>query len=145
MEHREILYEVTDGVATITLNRPEQLNAFTFRMMDELLDVFDRTDADDGVGAVVVTGAGRAFCAGADLSAGVSAFDGSATAEAGDDRHAIPRDGGGRVALRIYESLKPVIAAINGPAVGVGITMTLPMDIRLVADDARIGFVSTRA
>jgi enoyl-CoA hydratase/carnithine racemase len=147
VEYQEIRYDVDDGVAVVTLHRPEQLNAFTFRMLREMLDVLDRTDADDDVGAVVVTGAGRAFCAGADLSAGGSTFDAAAQGEAGalvDVGHEVPRDGGGMVALRIFESLKPVIAAINGHAVGVGITMTLPMDIRLVADDAKIGFVFTR-
>jgi enoyl-CoA hydratase/carnithine racemase len=145
--YEHILYDVADGVATITLNRPDQLNAFTARMMHELLDAFDETDADDDVRAVIVTGAGRGFCAGADLSGGGDTFDAS-TGEpkvgVGGDGHEIPRDGGGRVALRIFESLKPVIAAINGPAVGVGITMTLPMDIRIAADTAKIGFVFAR-
>ena len=142
--YEHIRYEVADGVATITLNRPDKLNAFTVRMLHELLSAFDRTDADDDVRAVIVTGAGRGFCAGADLSAGGDSFDAGTRGPevgVGGDGHAIPRDGGGRVTLRIFESLKPVIAAINGPAVGVGITMTLPMDIRLCADDAKIGFV----
>jgi enoyl-CoA hydratase/carnithine racemase len=147
VDYQHLLYDVTDGVATITLNRPDQLNAFTVRMMHELLDAFDRTDADDDVRVVIVTGAGRGFCAGADLSGGAGTFDagdGGPAVGVGGDGHAVPRDGGGRVTLRIYESLKPVIAAINGPAVGVGITMTLPMDIRLAADDAKIGFVFAR-
>ncbi len=147
MDYEHILLDVADGIATITLNRPDQLNAFTSRMMHELLDAFDRTDADDGVRVVIVTGAGRGFCAGADLSGGGGTFDagdGGPAVGVGGDGHAIPRDGGGRVTLRIFESLKPVIAAINGAAVGVGITMTLPMDIRLAADDAKIGFVFAR-
>ncbi|MEY2554493.1 MAG: hypothetical protein QOC57_2353, partial [Ilumatobacteraceae bacterium] len=112
MEHTQILYEVADHVATITLNRPEQLNAFTTRMMRELIDAFDRVDADDDVRAVIVTGAGRAFCAGADLSAGGATFarGGSEEQTAAD----VPRDGGGMVSLRIFECVKPVIAAING-------------------------------
>src|SRR3989442_9094865 len=124
MTYEQILYEVGEGVLTIALHRPEKLNAFTPTMMRELLDAFDRADADDGVRAVIVTGSGRAFCAGADLSGGGGTFDGTAAghAETVDDH----RDGGGLVSLRIFSSKKPVIAAINGPAVGVGITMTLP-------------------
>lgn len=148
MDYQHIAYDVADHVARITLDRPDQLNAFTGRMMGELLDVFDRIDADDDVRAVIVTGRGRAFCAGADLSAGGQTFDAGARGEdvgvGGDGAHAVPRDGGGRVSLRIYELKKPIIAAINGPAVGVGITMTLPMDIRLAARDAKIGFVFAR-
>ena len=147
MDLTQIALDVVDGIATITLDRPDQLNAFTGRMLDELLDAFDRTDGDDDVRAVIVTGRGRAFCAGADLSAGASTFDADVRgAEVGIERDGggVPRDGGGRVTLRIFESLKPVIAAINGPAVGVGITMTLPMDIRVAADSARIGFVFAR-
>jgi enoyl-CoA hydratase/carnithine racemase len=142
MEHTQILYEVADHVATITLNRPEQLNAFTTRMMRELIDAFDRVDADDDVRAVIVTGAGRAFCAGADLSAGGATFTRGGSEE--QTAVGVPRDGGGMVSLRIFECVKPVIAAINGPAVGVGITMTLPMDIRLVSTTAKIGFVFAR-
>jgi enoyl-CoA hydratase/carnithine racemase len=140
MEYEQITYEVADNIATLTMNRPDQLNAFTGRMMNEMIDAFDRSDADDDVRAVIVTGAGRGFCAGADLSGGGATFD---TDAQGAKREAtgVPRDGGGLLTLRIFESLKPVIAAINGPAVGVGITMTLPMDIRLAADDAKIGFV----
>ena len=147
MDYQHILYEAADGIATITLNRPDQMNAFTVRMMHELIDAFDRTDADDDVRAVIVTGAGRAFCAGADLSGGGDTFDASSggpSVGVGGDGHKVPRDGGGRVTLRIYDSLKPVIAAINGAAVGVGITMTLPMDIRIAADNAKIGFVFAR-
>src|SRR5215216_6187114 len=109
-------------------------------MMNELIAAFDASDADDDVRAVIVTGEGRGFCAGADLAKGGGTFDWRERAAAGD----VPRDGGGRVVLRIYDSLKPVIAAINGAAVGVGITMTLPMDIRLAAEGAKIGFVFAR-
>ncbi|HEV7461183.1 MAG TPA: crotonase/enoyl-CoA hydratase family protein [Solirubrobacteraceae bacterium] len=140
MDFEEIRYEVADGVLLITLDRPDRLNAFTGTMGRELIAAFDRADADDDVRAVIVTGAGRAFCAGADLGGGGETFDSSEFRDDGE----VPRDLGGEVSLRIYASTKPVIAAINGPAVGVGITMTLPMDIRLAADDARIGFVFTR-
>jgi enoyl-CoA hydratase/carnithine racemase len=140
LDFEQIRYEVADGVLTITLDRPDRLNAFTETMMNELIAAFDASDADDDVRAVIVTGAGRGFCAGADLAKGGETFDWRERAAAGD----VPRDGGGRVVLRIYDSLKPVIAAINGPAVGVGITMTLPMDIRLAADGAKIGFVFAR-
>src|SRR5689334_7363045 len=136
----ELLYEVSDGVLTITLNRPDRLNAFTGTMARELIEAFDLADADDEVRAVIVTGAGRGFCAGADLGGGSGTFDGRSLQE-GDQT---PRDTGGTVSLRIFESLKPVIAAINGPAVGVGITMTLPMDVRLAVSGAKIGFVFTR-
>src|SRR3954465_1247990 len=141
MDYTQISYSVDDHVATLTLNRPAQLNAFTVTMMREMIDAFGRVDADDDVRAVIVTGAGRGFCAGADLSAGGSTFDhgGSDVPEARGTR-----DGGGMLSLRIYECLKPVIAAINGPAVGVGITMTLPMDVRLAADDARTRFALAR-
>ncbi|HRO59695.1 MAG TPA: crotonase/enoyl-CoA hydratase family protein [Burkholderiaceae bacterium] len=150
-------YAIADNILTITLNRPDKLNAFTGEMALELIEAFDRADADDEVRAIIVTGAGRAFCAGADLSAGGKTFDyearddrpdkqGSATRPDGsiDWSHPSVRDGGGRVTLRIYECLKPVIAAVNGPAVGIGATMLLPMDIRLAADNARIGFVFAR-
>ena len=139
-----ILYSVEDGIATVTLNRPDKLNAFTTRMMMELIAAFDETDRDDAVKAVIVTGAGRAFCAGADLSRGGSTFDRDANPEA--ERLAVrvngvDRDGGGRVTLRIFDSLKPVIAAVNGAAVGVGVTMQLAMDIRMASTTARYGFV----
>ncbi|MHB1446081.1 MAG: crotonase/enoyl-CoA hydratase family protein [Acidimicrobiales bacterium] len=137
--YETIALEVSDRVATITLDRPEKLNAFTARMQHELIDAFDRTDEDDEVRAVVVTGRGRGFCAGADLSAGGETF-----AARGEAVGVGRRDGGGQVVLRIFESKKPVIAAINGPAVGVGITMTLPMDVRLASEEARMGFVFTR-
>jgi enoyl-CoA hydratase/carnithine racemase len=140
VEYEQIRYDVADDIATITLNRPDQLNAFTGRMMAEMIDAFDRSDADDDVRCVIVTGEGRGFCAGADLSGGGETFDSDAQ-RAPRESSGIPRDGGGLLTLRIFESLKPVIAAINGPAVGVGITMTLPMDIRIAAGDAKIGFV----
>ena len=140
MEFEHIRYEVADGVLTITLNRPDRLNAFTPTMAREVIAAFDASDADDDVRAVIVTGAGRGFCAGADLEAGGSTFD---YRERGVEDE-VPRDGGGQVVLRIYESKKFVIGAINGPAVGVGATMTLPMDVRLAADGAKIGFVFSR-
>jgi enoyl-CoA hydratase/carnithine racemase len=139
----EIRAETADGVLTITLNRPERLNAFTETMRRELIAAFDLADADDAVRAVIVTGAGRGFCAGADLAKGGATFDWRERGAAGEDWD-VPRDGGGQVSLRIFECAKPVIAAINGPAVGVGITMTLPMDIRLAVDGAKIGFVFAR-
>ncbi|NWH09243.1 MAG: crotonase/enoyl-CoA hydratase family protein [Alphaproteobacteria bacterium] len=153
--YEHILYAVEEGIATITLNRPDKLNAFTGTMMNELIDAFDRVNKDDAVRCVIVTGAGRAFCAGADLSAGAKTFD----YEARDDRpdrqgvrrggeidwsNPAIRDGGGLVSLKIFECLKPVIAAVNGPAVGVGITMQLPMDIRIASENAKFGFVFAR-
>ncbi|MES3030002.1 MAG: crotonase/enoyl-CoA hydratase family protein [Pseudomonadota bacterium] len=142
-----LAYELEDGVATITLNRPEKLNAFNTQMMKDLIAVFDVTDADDAVKAVIVTGAGRGFCAGADLSAGGETFDydkRGGESLAARQRDGVQRDGGGLVSLRIYDSLKPVIAAVNGPAVGVGVTMQLPMDIRLASTEARFGLVFAR-
>jgi enoyl-CoA hydratase/carnithine racemase len=127
------------GVLTLTLSRPDRLNAFNTQMLEELLRAFDEIDADDAVRAVVVTGAGRAFCAGADLGGGGGTFDTSGRREAG-----VPRDGGGRVTLRIYDCKKPLIAAVNGAAVGVGATMTLPMDVRIASSAARFGFVFAR-
>ena len=142
MEFEQIRTEIEDRVLTITLNRPERLNAWTPRMGEELMAAFDRADADDEVRAVVITGAGRGFCAGADLGGGGEAFDWREREREGNG--AVPRDGGGRFTLRVFESTKPVIAAINGPAVGVGVTMTLPMDVRLAAEDAKLGFVFAR-
>jgi len=142
-----LTYAVEDGVATITLNRPERLNAFNTRMMQEMIAAFDETDADDAVRSVIVTGAGRAFCAGADLSAGAETFNYEARggdAMAARTRNGAQRDGGGLLTLRIFESLKPVIAAVNGAAVGVGATMQLAMDIRLASTEARYGFVFAR-
>jgi enoyl-CoA hydratase/carnithine racemase len=140
MRYEQITAENADGVLTVTLNRPDRLNAWTPTMGQELMAAFDAADADDDVRAIIVTGAGRGFCAGADLQGGGSTFDWRER-QSGDE---IPRDGGGRFTLRVFDCTKPVIAAINGPAVGVGATMTLPMDIRLAADDARIGFVFAR-
>ena len=139
MAYTQIAYEVEDSILTITLDRPEQLNAFTGVMMEELIDAFDRADADDNVRSIIVTGRGRGFCAGADLSGGATTFNASARGGATDI--AEYRDGGGRVTLRIFECKKPIIAAINGPAVGVGITMTLAMDVRMASESARMGFV----
>jgi enoyl-CoA hydratase/carnithine racemase len=139
MEFQDILYEVSEGIATITLNRPDKLNAFTGRMMHEIISALDITDADDDVKVVIFTGAGRAYCAGADLSSGGETF-----AKGGSDvqtKQGVPRDGGGLVSLRIFNSQKPVIGVINGAAVGVGVTMTLPMDFRLASDTAKFGFV----
>jgi enoyl-CoA hydratase/carnithine racemase len=140
MEFEQIRAEVSDRVLTITLNRPDRLNAWTATMGRELIEAFDRADADDEVRVVVVTGAGRGFCAGADLAGGGETFD----YRARGNTDPVPRDNGGVFTLRVFESTKPVIAAINGPAVGVGATMTLPMDIRLAAEGARIGFVFAR-
>jgi len=139
VDYQDITLDIADGIATITLNRPDKLNAFTGKMMHEIIDAFDRTDADDDVKVVIVTGAGKGFCAGADLSSGGDTF-----AKGGSDiqtKQGVPRDGGGLVSLRIFNSLKPVIGAINGAAVGVGVTMTLPMDIRLASENAKFGFV----
>ena len=139
MDFQDIAYEVSEGIATITLHRPDKMNAFTGRMMHEIISALDMTDADDNVKVVIFTGSGRAYCAGADLSSGGETF-----AKGGSDvqtKQGVPRDGGGLVSLRIFESLKPVIGAINGAAVGVGVTMTLPMDIRLASDTAKFGFV----
>jgi enoyl-CoA hydratase/carnithine racemase len=147
MEFTQIRYEIVDQVLTITLDRPKRLNAWTAVMQGELLEAFDHADADDEVRAIVVTGAGRGFCAGADLESGGDTFDWSKRddgAVLGDAGAEIPRDGGGRLSLRVFRCTKPVIAAINGPAVGVGATMTLPMDVRLAAEGARMGFVFTR-
>ncbi len=139
IDYEQITTETRDGVLTITLNRPERLNAWTAQMGKELRAAFDHADVDDEVRAIIVTGAGRGFCAGADLASGGDTFD--------YRKHSIEgpaRDNGGEFTLRAFESTKPTIAAINGPAVGVGATMTLPMDVRLAAQDARIGFVFAR-
>ena len=156
MSYKEILFDVADNILTITLNRPEKLNAFTGTMMTEMIDAFRRANEDDAIRCVIVTGSGRAFCAGADLSAGAATFDSTQRADrpernAGaadapgfnwsDER---VRDGGGRLTLEIYECLKPVIAAVNGPSVGIGTTMQLAMDIRLASESAKFGFVFSR-
>jgi len=147
MDYTQIRYDVSEHVATITLHRPDQLNAFTGTMMREMIDAFDRVDADDDVRAVIVTGAGRGFCAGADLSGGGDTFSGGGsdvTTDVDLGGRRVPRDGGGLLTLRIFDCLKPVIGAINGAAVGVGVTMTLPMDIRLASTSAKFGFVFAR-
>lgn len=143
-----IKLDIADGIAILTMNRPDKMNSFTAKMMVEMIEAFDITDADDSVGAVIVTGAGdRAFCAGADLSSGGATFD---YAKRGEDVreeakvNEVYRDGGGRLTLRIFDSLKPVIAAVNGAAVGIGVTMQLAMDIRLASTTARFGFVFNR-
>ncbi len=141
MTYTTIITDIADGIMTLTLNRPQRLNAFNAVMLREVVDALDSADADDRVRGIIVTGQGRAFCAGADLSAGGDTFDADARA---DRPSGLRPDGGGVLALRIYECRKPIIAAINGPAVGVGITMTLPMDVRIAADDARFGFVFAR-
>ena len=149
MAYEQITYEVRDQILTITLNRPEKLNAFTATMQRELIDAFDNADRDDGVRAIIVTGGGRACCAGADLSSGADTFDRDARRgpvrrlAGGKVDYSDPqvRDGGGQVTLRIFKCLKPVIAAVNGPAVGIGVTMQLAMDIRIASEAARFGFV----
>jgi len=135
MNYEQIIYDVDDNILTITLNRPEKLNAFTHQMMTEIVDALDRADADDNVKAIIFTGAGRGFCAGADLSGGARTFDHS------DSSRQAEADGGGLLTLRIFDCLKPVIAACNGPSVGVGTTMQCAMDIRMASDSARFGFV----
>ena len=141
MSYSTILYDVDESILTITLNRPDILNAFNTSMLSEIIDALDRADADDRIRCIIFTGAGRAFCAGADLSAGGKTFNADARDDKADGPH---RDGGGRLTLRIFECKKPVIAAINGPAVGIGATMTLPMDIRLCSSNAKVGFVFSR-
>jgi enoyl-CoA hydratase/carnithine racemase len=147
-QYETIKLDVEDGIATLTLNRPDKLNAFNTQMLRDMIAAFDATDADDAVKAVIVTGAGRGFCAGADLSAGATTFDYAARGGADQAARAgvggVQRDGGGLISLRIYNSLKPVISAVNGPAVGVGVTMQLPMDIRVASTEARFGFVFAR-
>jgi len=153
MAYEQISTDVKDSILTLTLNRPEKLNAFTGIMQQEMIDVFTRANTDDKVRAIVVTGAGRAFCAGADLSAGAATFDYEKRTDRPDRKLGVGeidwsderiRDGGGRVTLAIFECLKPVIAAVNGPAVGVGATMQLAMDIRIASEGARFGFVFAR-
>jgi enoyl-CoA hydratase/carnithine racemase len=139
MSYETLLTELEEGILTVTLNRPERLNAFSGTMRDELLRLFDEVDANDEIRVVILTGAGRGFCAGADLGEGGGTFDHSE-----DSAVAEHRDGGGLCTLRIYECTKPVIAAINGPAVGVGVTLTLAMDIRIASEKARFGFVFSR-
>jgi enoyl-CoA hydratase/carnithine racemase len=140
MTYEQITTDLTDHIFTITLNRPDRLNAWTQTMCTELLDAFDRAEADDEVRAVIMTGAGRAYCAGADLAAGGETFD----ARSRDSVAGHNRDNGGVFTLRMFDCTKPVIGAINGAAVGVGATMTLPMDVRLASVEARFGFVFAR-
>ena len=148
MNFETIKYEVKDKILIITLNRPDRLNAFTGQMMNDLISAFDSASNDDEVRVVIVTGEGRGFCAGADLGAGEATFnrDENPRAKKTDDEDNLEwlRDGGGRTTLAIYDCSKPIIAAINGPAVGVGVTMTLPMDIRLASEEAKFGFVFAR-
>src|SRR3978361_1014095 len=149
MAYETIKYEVAEQILTITLNRPDKLNAFNGVMQQEMIDAFDAADKDDNVRAIIVTGAGRGFCAGADLSSGANTFDRDARRGpvnrladgTGDYSDPQVRDGGGKVTLRIFKCLKPVIAAVNGPAVGIGVTMQLAMDIRIASENARFGFV----
>ena len=136
MDFEVLRYEVDEGVLTLTLSRPEKLNAMNAQMGKELVEAFDAADADDNVRAIVITGEGRAFCAGADLSGGGGTFD--------YQSDGVHRDGGGLVTLRMFDCKKPIIGAINGPAVGFGATFTLAMDVRLAADDARMGFVFSK-
>jgi len=138
MNYETILYEIENGILTITLNRPERLNAFNNEMRDEVIAALDAADADDEVKAIIFTGSGRAFCAGADLGGGGDTFNYQPKSDE------IPRDGGGLLTLRIFECLKPVISACNGPAVGIGATMQCAMDIRLASDNAKYGFVFSK-
>jgi len=154
MPYETILTDVADDIFTITINRPDKLNALNTTMIREFIAAIDTADADDAVRAIIVTGAGRAFCAGADLSTGGRTFDREARADRppvpnGPDgkpdlSHDSARDGGGRMTLRIFNCRKPVIAAVNGPAVGIGATMLLPMDVRIASSEARFGFVFSR-
>ncbi|NUU26180.1 MAG: enoyl-CoA hydratase [Streptomycetaceae bacterium] len=147
MEYEQIAVEAKDGVLTVRLNRPDRMNAYTHRMRAEICDALDRSDADDDIRVVVFTGTGRAYCAGADLELGGRTFDPAAHREVTGEPEESPedfRDDGGKLVMRMFRSTKPLIAAVNGPAVGVGATMTLPMDIRLCAEEARFGFVFAR-
>jgi len=139
MAYETLRTDLEQGVLTVRLHRPERLNAFSPKMLRELLALLDEIDADDRIRVAIFTGEGRAFCAGADLGGGGGTFDRS-----GEEAASAHRDGGGLVSLRLYECRKPTIAAINGPAVGVGVTMTLPMDVRIASERARFGFVFAR-
>ena len=151
MPYETILTDLAENIFTITINRPDKLNALNLTMIREFIDAFDQADADDAARAIIVTGAGRAFCAGADLSLGGGTFDREARADRppvpnGPDgkpdlSHDSARDGGGRMTLRMFDCKKPVIAAVNGAAVGIGVTMLLPMDARIASSEARFGFV----
>ena len=149
MEFECILYDIKDKVLTITLNRPDRLNAYTGQMQSNLIEAFDKAGKDDDIRAIIVTGAGRGFCAGADLGAGGNTFNREVRNNKGEtegikDDPEWMRDGGGRTTLAIFDCPKPIIAAFNGPAVGVGVTMTLPMDIRIASEEAKFGFVFAR-
>ena len=149
MEFECILYDVKDKVLTITLNRPDRLNAYTGQMQSNLIEAFDKAGKDDDIRAIIVTGAGRGFCAGADLGAGGNTFNREVRNNKGETQGIKEdpewmRDGGGRTTLAIFDCPKPIIAAFNGPAVGVGVTMTLPMDIRIASEEAKFGFVFAR-
>ena len=149
MEFECILYDVKDKVLTITLNRPDRLNAYTGQMQSNLIEAFDKAGKDDDIRTIIVTGAGRGFCAGADLGAGGNTFNREVRNNKGEtegikDDPEWMRDGGGRTTLAIFDCPKPIIAAFNGPAVGVGVTMTLPMDIRIASEEAKFGFVFAR-
>lgn len=148
-DYTEITYDVRDRIATITLNRPDKLNAFTATMARELISAFKAADADDNVRVVILTGAGRGFCAGADLGRGGSTFNATDEKRQAERKDfgtidGVPRDGGGAVKMTIAACRKPVIVAVNGPAVGIGVTMTLPADVRIAAESARFGFVFAR-
>src|SRR5258705_9205525 len=142
MDYQHITCDLDGSCLIVTLNRPEKLNAYTGQMGAEIAHAFERADGDDNVRAIIVTGAGRAFCAGADVSGGAASFDASGKHGAGV--FASPKQSGGRFVEAIFNCRKPSIAAINGPAVGVGITMTLPMDVRIAASGAKIGFIFAR-
>lgn len=145
MSYETIILQKDGPVAVVTLNRPERMNAFTNEMGSEIIDAMDDTDADDNIRAVIFTGSGdRAYCAGADLGRGADTFNASSRPDKGEYVGDIRRDGGGLVTLRLFQCKKPLICAINGAAVGVGITMTLPMDIRIASSKARFGFVFAR-
>lgn len=151
MKYETILYDVEDGIATVTLNRPEVFNALNFTMQDELIAALDAIDRNDEVRAAIFTGAGRGFCGGADLSKGAAVFDKNTRADSPmredgsfDYGKESARDGGGKLALRMFQSLKPLIGAVNGPAVGIGASMLLPMDIRIASETAKLGFVYAR-
>lgn len=140
MNYEQILYDKNGPILTLTLNRPDKLNAYTQQMQTELIAALDAADADDNIRAIIVTGAGRGYCAGADLSAGGNTFNNDAPGREGGLR----RDGGGILTLRLFECLKPIISACNGPAVGVGATMQCAMDVRLASEEARYGFVFSK-
>ena len=140
MDYKNILIEQQDNIAVLSLNRPNKLNAFTFSMMEEMIDALDALDADDSVDALIITGKGRAFCAGADLSSGQETFNPSFDDFAVQESD-FRRDSGGILTLRMYKFLKPIVIACNGPAVGIGASMQLAADVRLASDQARFGFV----